>query len=107
MDILLAVLTSLGTCVVLCSGVLMLLSPVMGRKMVTVWHLRDDCEDLEFRVRCCVFLQKCGLFTWKLLLVDCGLNPHDRRRAELLAREQPMVDLVSECDLHTYFDMVR
>lgn len=107
MEILLAVLAALGLCVVLCCMIVMLLSPLMGRKMVTVWHLQGDCEDLEFRVRCCVFLQKCGLFTATLLLVDCGLNDHDRRRAELLAKEQPMVDLISECDLHTYFDMVR
>lgn len=106
METLLAIFAALGGCVVLLCMALCILSPMMGRGIVTVWHLRGSCEDLEFRVRCCVLLQKWGLFTSTLLLVDCGLNAEDRKRAELLACEQPMVDLISECDLHTYFDYV-
>lgn len=106
MEVLLGIFAAMGALVFLWCVALLILSPLCGRGMVTVWHLEGSCEDLEFRVRCCIFLQRSGLFTARLLLVDCGLAPRDRKRAETLAREQPLVDLVHKKDLETYFYMV-
>ena len=106
MEVLLGILAAVGTLVFLWCLSLWILSPLSARGMITLWNLQGPCEDLEFRVRCCVFLQRSGLFSSRLLLVDCGLMPEARKRAESLAREEPLVDLISQKDLDTYFDMV-
>ena len=106
MEVLLGVFSALGVLVVLWCLALLLLSPLSGRGMIAVWRLQSPGSELEFRVRCCVLLQKCGLCPARLVLVDCGLCPENRKRAEFLAREQPFVDLVGEKDLLTYLDMV-
>jgi len=106
MEILLAVFAAVGACTVLAALVLLILAPMTARHMVTIWHVRDETADLEYRVRLCLLLQKMGLLSARLVLVDCGLKADARKRAEILCREQPLVDLVSRCDLDTYFDMV-
>lgn len=106
MELLLAVLAAVGACTVLIALALLILAPMSARNMVTIWHVRGAANDLEYRVRLCLFLQKTGLLSSKLVLVDCGLTAEARKRAEILCREQPMTDLVSRCDLDTYFDMV-
>ena len=105
MEILFAVLASFGAILVLGCFALCLLSPFCGRNMVTVWHLRGTAPDLEFRVRLCLLLQKMGLFSPKLVIADCGLTSDARKRAEILCRQQPFVDLIMAKDLLTYFEM--
>lgn len=106
MEILLGILAALGACVILWCVALLILSPISGRNMFSLWYVSGTCEELEYRVRLCLLLQRIGLFTHRLVLVDCGLLPEARHRAELLLREQPMMDLVRQEDLKTYFDFV-
>ena len=105
MEILLAVLAAFGALTVLTCFAMLLLAPVCAKNMTTVWHVRGNAPDLEYRVRLCVFLQRIGLLASRLVLVDCGLNPDARLRAELLCANLPGVDLVAENDLITYFEM--
>lgn len=107
MDTLLAVLAALGACSVFVALALLILSPMTARNMVTVWQIRGAVPELEYRVRLYLLLQKLGLVSFRLVLVDSGLSPDARKRAELLCRDESMTDLVSACDLSTYFDFVR
>ncbi len=107
MEILLGAFAALGVLVFLGSLTILLLSPLFCRGMVTVWHICGECEELEFRVRCCVLLQKFGLVSARLLLVDAGLTVPARKRAEAFARELPGVDLITYGDLETYFDFTK
>ena len=107
MDTLLAVLAALGACTVFAALALLIFSPMTARNMVTVWQIRGTVPDLEYRVRLYLLLQKVSIVSSRLLLVDAGLTSDARRRAELLCRETSLVDLISVCDLSTYFDFVR
>ena len=73
--------------------------------MTVVWHVKGTAPDLEYRVRLCLLLQKLGLLSPRLVLADCGLTQDAKRRAELLCRNCPGIDLVLEKDLLTYFEM--
>lgn len=105
MEVLLAILASFGAILVFGCLALCLLAPFGGREMVTVWHVQGTASDLEFRVRLCLLLQKMGLFSPKLVIADCGLNLDARKRAEILCRHQPSVDLIMSKDILTYFEM--
>ena len=105
MELLLAILAAFGAIMVLTSFALWLLAPFCARGMTVVWHVDGTAPDLEYRVRLCLFLQKIGLLSPKLVLVDCGLTQDARRRAELLSKDCFWIDLVMENDLLTYFEM--
>ena len=107
MEILLGVFAALGVLVFLGTLAILLLSPLFCRGMVTVWHIGGECDELEYRVRCCVLLQKFGLVSARLVLVDEGLTAPARKRAEVLSRELPGVDLVTYGDLETYFEFTK
>ena len=85
----------------------LLLYPVSAGGMVTIWRISGRIPDLERRVRYCLWLQRTGLLQSTVLLVDCGLMPEARRRAEILTRNEPKLHLISECDLTTYFELVK
>ena len=105
MEILLATLAAFGACTVLTCFALCLLAPFCARGMTVVWHVCGAAPDLEYRVRLCLFLQKLGLLSPSLVLADRGLTQDARRRAELLCRQCPGIDLVLAKDLETYFEM--
>ena len=105
MEILLAVLAAFGACAVLTCLALCLLAPFCARGMTTVWRVRGNAADLEYRVRLCVLLQRLGLLSPRMVLADCGLTQDARKRAELLCADLPRIDLVAEKDLLTYFEM--
>ncbi len=103
------------TAILSCGGVLFLLWCLAGfllysraeENTVTLLRLTGDAPELEKQVRWCKWLQNAGISSWPMLLVDCGMKPEARKRAELLAADSTFVHLVAEGDLLTYFDFTR
>ena len=107
MEILTAFFLAGGIFLVLWCVFGLLLLPAAMENFVTVWHLCGEAPSLEKRVRSLRWLQRTGFFPSCILLVDCGLSFDARKRAELLARNEIGIHLVSQQDFFTYFDFTR
>ena len=96
MEFLTAILTAGGVLVFLWCVTGLLLFPVCGEDTTLIWRMTAPCPELEYRLRGYLWLLRTGLCGARLMLVDCGLSEEDRRRVELLTREEPMVILADE-----------
>ncbi len=100
---------------VFCLGVLflfwctkcVLLRPSFAEEHLTLLRLSGDAPLLEKQVRYLRWMQNSGMQPWPAVLVDCGMTPDARKRAEILATEDLFLHLVAEDDLFTYFDFMR
>ena len=106
MEILLAILA--------CGGVILLLMALWGLLLrgqdgetLLLLRLSGDAPDLERRVRRAGWLRSLGFGELQAVLLDCGLSPEARRRAERLAAPETDLHLLAEQDLLTYFDFMR
>ena len=104
----LAAITLCG-CAMLLAWALMggALFPVDAEGMLTLWRLEGDAPDLEKTVRGLHRLRSAGLLSSTVVMLDCGLSPEARKRAEILARDELWLHLIAEKDLCTYFDFSR
>ena len=62
----------------------LLLEPVFGREMVTLYFVRGNGDGLERRVRAYGWLRDCRREGGRLVLLDCGLTETGLRTAEIL-----------------------
>lgn len=72
-----------------------LLMPVGGPGMTVIYCARGDAEDLEQAVRSFAWLRGSGVADLPLQVVDCGMAPAARERAERLARAHPFVRVLT------------
>ena len=106
MEILLAILACCGAFWMLAALWGLLLRGYDGETALLL-RLRGDAPELEKRVRRAKWLQSMEGGELPVLLLDCGLSPQARRRAEKLAQGEMNLHLLAEKDLLTYFDFTR
>ncbi len=71
-----------------------LLLPAQG--VVVCCRARGDAPELEQTMRSLTWLVESGLLRASLRIVDCGLTPEARARAELLAARRRYIEIVEE-----------
>ncbi len=75
-----------------CGGCLLygrLLCPHCDTGMCAVVWAKGDGEGVEQRVRCLMWLHRCGLLRCTVAVADMGLDEEGRRLVALLARRYP------------------
>lgn len=72
------------------------LLPAAGPGLVLRLSAQGDAPELEQSVRGVVWLVETGLLDAPLQIVDCGLQPEARRRAQRLAEGHPYISLVRQ-----------
>lgn len=107
MSIMIGMLAALGCLMLLWCFAGLILLPVSGCDMVTVWQISGVCTDLEYRTRGYLLLCSLGLCGARLVLVDCGMCEETAAIAKRLSAAHDPVDLVPLSDLESYLDQVR
>ena len=72
------------------------LLPVAGDNLTMVCRAKGDAPELEQTVRSFAWLRGTGMVELPLQILDCGMTPQARRRAERLARQHPYVQLIAQ-----------
>lgn len=85
----------------------LLLEPVFGREMVTLYYVRGDGGEMERRVRAYGWLRDGRLTGGRMVLVDCGLTKPGLERAEFLQERFPWLDYCPRPALEDYLDLTE
>lgn len=84
----------------------LLLEPVFGREMVTLYFVRGSGAQLERRVRAYGWLRDGKLTGGRMVLVDCGLNRSGLDAAEILRQKFSWLDYCPAPALIDYLDLM-
>lgn len=85
----------------------LLLEPVFGREMVTLYFVRGNGDGLERRVRAYGWLRDGRLTGGRLVLVDCGLTKPGLEAAEILRQRYGWLDYCPLPALEDYLDLME
>lgn len=85
----------------------LLLEPVFGREMVTLYYVRGNGGEMERRVRAYGWLRDGRLTGGRMVLVDCGLTKPGLERAELLRQRYLWLDYCPRPALEDYLDLTE
>lgn len=84
----------------------LLLEPVFGREMVTLYYVYGNGENLEQRVRAYGWLRDGKLTGGRLVLVDCGLSRSGLEAADILRQRFIWLDYCPAPALPDYLDLM-
>lgn len=85
----------------------LLLEPVFGREMVTLYFVRGDGASMECRVRAYGWLRDGKLTGGRMVLVDCGLTKPGLEAAEILRQRYSWLDYCPLPALEDYLDLME
>lgn len=85
----------------------LLLEPVFGREMVTLYFVRGNGADLERRVRAYGWLRDGRITGGRMVLVDCGLTKNGLDAAELLRERFTWLDYCPAPALMDYLELME
>ena len=85
----------------------LLLEPLFGRDMVTLYYVHGNGEQLERRVRAYGWLRDGKLTGGKLVLVDCGLSRSGLDAVDILRERYLWLDYCPAPALIDYLDLLE
>ena len=85
----------------------LLLEPVFGREMVTLYFVRGNGEGMEQRVRAYGWLRDGKITGGRMVLVDCGLTKSGLDAAQLLQDRCTWLDYCPAPALEDYLDFME
>lgn len=106
LDLLLIFLAAAGVILVLWCLLGLLLLPVFGCSMVTLYYVKGDGEDLEQKTRAYSWLREGRLSGGRMVIVDCGLTEQGIGRTYLLRKRYPWVEYCTRDSLTDYIDSI-
>lgn len=92
LDLILVLLAAAGGVLILWCLLGVLLQPVFGKNMVTLYYAQGDGDELEQKVRAYRYLREGRVAGGRLVVVDCGLSAMGLGRAQILRRRYDWVD---------------
>lgn len=85
----------------------LLLEPVFGREMVTLYFVRGNGDGLERRVRAYGWLRDGKITGGRMVMVDCGLTKPGLDTAQLLRDRYSWLDYCPAPALEDYLDFME
>ncbi len=104
LDILLVFLAAAGILLLLWCLLGLVLLPVFGRSMETLYYVKGGGEGMEQRVRAYSWLREGRITGGRLIVVDCGLNEQGMGRIHLLRERYPWVEYCPAAEIKDYID---
>lgn len=107
LDLLLIFLAAAGVLLLLWCLLGLVLLPVFGRSMVTLYYVKGNGEGVEQRVKAYGWLREGRIAGGRLIVVDCGLTEQGIGRVHLLQERYPWLETCQAAAVKDYIDQMQ